>query len=187
MNLPVEAGAIILVSCGHFDRERSDCIASDVESEFGYRVFQKDCSLEIDDFYNPARRQYDANALLHMMTQKAPEQALKVLGMVRVDLYIPILTYIFGQARLNGRVGVASLYRLRNEHYGLEPDNALLTERFSRVVIHELGHTFGLIHCTHPVCVMRSSTYVEDLDLKEKHFCPRCRAELLRIRQLGLA
>jgi archaemetzincin len=104
--------------------------------------------------------------------------------MVRVDMYIPILTYIFGQASLNGKTGVVSLYRLRNEHYGLEPDYELLIERFNKVIIHELGHTFGLIHCSNLVCVMRSSTYVEDLDQKNKSFCSRCRVEMNRIEKL---
>ena len=159
-------------------------VAEDVERILGYPVEMQECSLDISSFYNPGRRQYDANDLLKKITERAPEEALKVIGMVRVDLYIPILTYIFGQAALNGRTGVASLYRLRNEHYGLEPDEELLMERFSKVILHELGHTFGLIHCRHPVCVMRSSTYVEDLDQKEKRFCQRCRAELNRIESL---
>jgi len=108
------------------------------------------------------------------------------MGLLRVDLYIPILTYIFGQAALKGNSGIASLYRLKNERYGLQPDNALLIERFSKVIIHELGHSFGLIHCAYPVCIMRSSTYVEDLDQKENHFCHKCQAELNRIEQWGL-
>lgn len=93
----------------------------------------------------------------------------------RVDLFIPILTYIFGQAAFRGRTGIASLYRLRNEQYGMKKNEWLLIDRFTKVVIHELGHTFGLIHCHVPSCVMRSSTYVEDIDQKDKHLCIRCR------------
>jgi archaemetzincin len=176
---------IILTSCGLFEKKLTGRVAEDVSREFHYPVIQTDCSLDINHFYNPGRRQYDANKLLNMITLRAPQDALKVIGMVRVDLYIPILTYIFGQAKLNGISGVASLYRLRNEHYGLDPDDELLCNRFSKVVIHELGHTFGLIHCSNPVCVMRSSTYVEDLDQKNKQFCYRCRAELNRIEHLA--
>jgi archaemetzincin len=176
---------IILVSCGLFEKKFTGRIVEDVLREFHYPVKQMDCTVDISHFYNPGRRQYDANKLLQMISQHAPEDALKVMGLVRVDLYIPILTYIFGQAKLNGYSGLASMYRLRNEHYGLEPDNELLINRFSKVVIHELGHTFGLIHCNNPVCVMRSSTYVEDLDQKYKQFCYRCRAELSRIEQLA--
>ena len=177
----MEARSIILVSCGLFEKKLTRKVARDVSLEFHLPVELRDCSLDISDFYNPGRRQYDANLFLDSITRVAPEEAIKVIGMVRVDLFIPILTNIFGQARLNGHTGLASLYRLRNEHYGLEPDYDLLIDRFSKVIIHELGHSFGLIHCNNPVCVMRSSTYVEDLDQKEKHFCFRCRTELNRV------
>jgi archaemetzincin len=102
----------------------------------------------------------------------------KILGLFNVDLFIPILTFIFGQAYLNGRTGIASLYRFSNERYGMTGDNQFLAERFKKEVIHELGHTFGLIHCHNQTCVMRSSTYVEDIDQKEQSFCPICRNEL---------
>ena len=176
----MEKQAIILVSCGLFEKKLTGKVALDVARELHYPVEHRECTLDIARFYNPGRRQYDANALLEAITGRAPDDAIKVMGMVRVDLYIPILTYIFGQAKLNGRTGVASLYRLKNEHYGLEKDYDLLIERFSKVILHELGHSFGLIHCRNPVCVMRSSTYAEDLDQKNKSYCPRCKAYLLR-------
>lgn len=146
--------------------------------EFAHPVELRDCSLDISHFYNAGRRQYDANKLLRAITERAPDNEIKVIGLVRVDLYIPILTYIFGQAALNGYTGLASLYRLKSEHYGLKANYDLLIDRFGKVIIHELGHTFGLIHCTNPICVMRSSTYVEDLDQKEKKFCHHCRSQL---------
>jgi archaemetzincin len=133
-----------------------------------------ECNLDISNFYNPGRRQYDANRILKQVSELTPEEAYKIIALLRVDLYIPILTYIFGQAHLNGKTGIVSIYRLRNELYGLKRDNALQVERFRKVIIHELGHTFGLIHCNQPVCVMRSSTYVEDIDQKEIHFCQNC-------------
>ncbi len=166
---------IILISCGYFDKEISDKILFDIERIFHYPVFFKQCSLDISNFYNPGRRQYDANLILKTIMENAPGGFIKTVGLLRVDLFIPILTYIFGQAFLNGNIAIASLYRLRNELYGLEVNNELLLERFSKVVIHELGHTFGLIHCHDPFCIMRSSTYVEDIDQKDIHFCHTCR------------
>jgi archaemetzincin len=174
----LEAWSIILVSCGTFDKPLTGRVATEVQRAFRIPVSYRDCPLDFEPFYNPVRRQYDANAILRAVSGKASPVAVKTIGLLRVDLYIPILTYIFGQAPLNGHAGIASLYRLRNELYGLVKDDGLLIERFSKVVVHELGHTFGLIHCTHPVCIMRSSTYVEDLDQKDIHFCPACR-ELL--------
>jgi archaemetzincin len=105
-------------------------------------------------------------------------KALKTIGLLDVDLFIPILTYIFGQAVFKGNTGIVSLYRLKNEQYGMKPDEDLLFQRFKKVIIHELGHTFGLVHCYNPTCVMRSSTYVEDIDQKDPGLCLSCREEI---------
>ena len=170
---------IILVSCGHFENEIISKVAELIHKEFNFPTFYKKCTLDLSSYYNPGRRQYDANLIIKAISENVPDGFIKTIGLMRVDLYIPILTYIFGQAFLNGNTAIASLYRLRNELYGLKPDSDLLFDRFSKVVLHELGHTFGLIHCMDPVCIMRSSTYVEDLDQKEAHFCRHCKKELI--------
>jgi len=170
--------SIILVSCGHFEKNVIDKISTDLLFFFGLPLDVKECSLDISSFYNPTRRQYDANLILKAISDLSSPDAIKTMGLLRVDLYIPILTYIFGQSMLNGSTGIVSLYRLRNELYGLEQDDHLLIERFRKVIVHELGHEFGLIHCLNPTCIMRSSTYVEDLDQKEMEFCYNCKTEL---------
>jgi archaemetzincin len=102
----------------------------------------------------------------------------KTIGLFSVDLFIPVFTYIFGQAYLNGRAGIAFLYRLTSELYGIRKDDDLLLQRFSKEVIHEPGHMFGLTHYTDRLCVMRSGTYIEDIDLKTSEFCRICRTAL---------
>jgi archaemetzincin len=134
--------------------------------------------IDLSDYYNPMRRQYDGNSLLKVLDLHPSPPHIKKIGLFRVDLCIPILTYIFGQAPLNGKTGIASLYRLRNEQYGMKKDEDLLLDRFKKVVTHELGHMFGLLHCHVPNCVMISSTYVEDLDQKGHHLCNKCRDEI---------
>ena len=51
-------------------------------------------------------------------------------------------------------------------------------EIFARLVAyiaaHELGHCDGLLHCRLDGCVMRASTYVEEIDLKSAERCRRC-------------
>ena len=143
--------------------------------EFGFAATSRESRLDLSEFFDPGRRQYDGNGLLKAVGKINYTGSVKNIGLFSVDLFIPILTYIFGQAELNGYTGIASLYRLHNERYGLAADETLLLERFTKEVVHETGHTFGLIHCNTPDCVMHSSTYVEDIDQKGMSLCPRCR------------
>ncbi len=169
---------ITLISFGYFGKHFLEKIAEAVKLEYKYSVIIKESHLDLSEFFDPGRRQYNGNKLLHAVNTLSMPQTLKTVGMFSVDLFIPILTYIFGQAELNGHSGIASLYRLSNERYGIAPDDKLLLERFTKEVIHELGHTFGLIHCMTPDCVMRSGTYVEDIDQKDQHLCHNCRRQL---------
>ena len=170
---------IKLISFGYFEKGLLDKVVKDVELEFQLPVKTKEGHLDLSLFYDPSRRQYDGNRLLKEITNSYAKEQNKTLGLFNVDLFIPILTYIFGQAYLNGKAGIASIYRLRNERYGIFRDEKVLINRFRKEVIHELGHTFGLIHCYDPTCVMRSSTYVEDIDQKNHQLCHKCR-ELLQ-------
>ncbi|MBP1648249.1 MAG: peptidase, zinc-dependent [Bacteroidetes bacterium] len=94
---------------------------------------------------------------------------------------VPIdsFTYVFGEAQLGGSVGVVSYYRLPNERYGLPANRTLFTERLLKEAMHELGHTFGLLHCRALDCAMHISTYVEDIDTKPAEFCRECEQKLI--------
>jgi archaemetzincin len=169
---------ITLISFGYFGKHFLEKIAEAVQLEFKFPVSFKESRLDLNEFFDPGRRQYNGNKIIHAVEALSTPETLKTVGLFSVDLFIPILTYIFGQAFLNGKTGIASFYRLSNERYGIEADEKLLLERFTKEVIHELGHTFGLIHCTTPNCVMRSSTYVEDIDQKDRNFCHSCRKQI---------
>lgn len=169
---------ITFISFGYFEKDILEKTADAVNHEFHFPVTIKEGHIDLSEFYDSARRQYNGNILLKQVDSLSFPDSMKNLGLFNVDLFIPILTFIFGQAFLGGRSGIASLYRLNNEHYGMIADKQLLLDRFRKEVIHELGHMFGLIHCTNPICVMRSSTYVEDIDQKSQHLCPACLAVL---------
>lgn len=77
-----------------------------------------------------------------------------------------------------GACAVISAHRLREEFYGLPPDDGLFLERLTKLALHELGHTFGLGHCSSWNCVMASTHAVERLDLKDAAFCRACLVEL---------
>jgi len=169
---------ITLISFGYFEKDFLEKLAEDVTHEFHLPVKIRDGHLDLSEFHDPARRQYNGNRLLKEVDSRFSSESFKTLGLFSVDLFIPILTYIFGQALLNGRTGIVSLYRFNSERYGMKKDDKILLERFKKEVIHELGHTFGLIHCFVPTCVMRSSTYVEDIGQKNHNLCKKCRNDL---------
>ncbi len=145
---------------------------------FGQPVKRMHCDIDIEKTYDPDRRQYNSSQLLVQLIDSAPADTLKILGVTAVDLFIPILTYVFGEAQLGGVGALVSMHRLNSCLYGLPGNDQLLRERLGKEAIHELGHTFGLLHCATPGCVLSPSTYVEDIDQKRDHICHECRAHM---------
>lgn len=169
---------ITLISFAYFEDSFLRNVAGLVHHETGYQVRIREGHLDLSDFFDPARRQYNADLMLRSVDSLYGTDSYRTIGLFNVDLFIPILTYIFGQAYLNGRTSIASAYRLNNEGYGMLRNDKITLERFSKEVIHELGHTLGLVHCHFPTCVMRAVTYVEDIDQKDASFCSDCRKKL---------
>lgn len=169
---------ILFISFGQFNNDFLEKIAAAVSTEFGVTVDIGIDHTELTPFYDPARRQYNGDELIRYIHSEYSRNGVKAIGLFQVDLFIPILTYVIGQAVFNGNAGVVSMYRLKNELYGLKKDDDLLFDRFRKEIFHELGHIFGLSHCISPVCVMRSGTYVEEVDEKEPRFCLSCREKL---------
>lgn len=130
-----------------------------------------------EEGFDPRRGQYRSRTLLQRLLAQAPAPT-RVLGVTSLDLFIPVLTYVFGEAELGGRAAVVSTYRLRPERYGLPESPETLLGRLERESVHELGHTLGLLHCASPRCVMHASTYAEEIDLKGVGLCGRCRGSL---------
>lgn len=138
-------------------------------------------NLDLQLFYSEERHQFHSTLILSKILNSLPEDGEKIVGITNVDIYIPILTFLFGEAQLGGSGALVSTYRLRNEFYGLRKNDRLLYQRTLKEVLHELGHTFGLIHCKNYQCVMHSSTYVEDIDLKLAQMCTECQQQLREI------
>ena len=138
--------------------------------------------------YHPERQQYHSSELLQRMQAIATPSDWRVLGITGVDLYIPILKYVFGEAQMGGPCALVSFHRLRQEFYGLDRDDALLSERLLKESIHELGHTLDLHHCQDYRCAMASAHAVEWIDLRETAWCESCRRQVEKNRtanQLG--
>ena len=134
----------------------------------------------IDFAWDAARRQYGSIPVLEMLTRSVPPDALRLLAVTARDLFIPVLTFVYGHAQLNGPAAVISLARLKQEFYGLAPNREIFLERAAKEALHEAGHTFGLVHCQDKTCVMALSTNIRQIDSKRSAFCAACGARLRR-------
>ena len=128
--------------------------------------------------YDLKRRQYQSVEMMRMLVEHVPNHDSRILGVTNVDLAIPMLSFLFGQAQLNGPVAVVSLCRLHQEFYGLPAQENVLRERTVKEVLHEIGHTFGLVHCGERTCAMSLATHIELVDAKSEEYCSRCGLQL---------
>jgi archaemetzincin len=137
--------------------------------------------------FHGERQQYHSSEILQRMQSFLTPVSWRMLGVAAVDLYIPILTFVFGEAQMSGPCAVLSAHRLRQEFYGLPPDRELFRQRLIKEAVHELGHTLSLTHCEDYRCVMASSHAVEWIDLKESALCGNCRAGVAPVTQVSSA
>ncbi|MGD0181969.1 MAG: archaemetzincin [Terriglobales bacterium] len=134
--------------------------------------------------FHGERQQYHSSEILERMQSFLTRDSWRMLGISAVDLYIPILTFVFGEAQMGGPCAVVSAHRLRQEFYGLPSDRELFRQRVAKEAVHELGHTLNLTHCEAYRCVMASSHAVEWIDLKESALCAACRAAVTQVTQI---
>ncbi|MEM3579014.1 MAG: archaemetzincin family Zn-dependent metalloprotease [Candidatus Bathyarchaeia archaeon] len=129
-----------------------------------------------DQAFDKSRGQYRSDIILGFVKDYAykTEAFSRVLGVVDVDVYVPGLNFVFGEAECPGKAAIISLWRLRPEFYGKTPNLEVFVERATKEAVHELGHTFGLAHCTNPFCVMYFSNSIFETDRKKSLFCNKC-------------
>jgi archaemetzincin len=166
---------IYLASVNHYAPPLWHNMASDLRKNLEYPYSYTEIDMDLHLFYSEERKQYHSTFILSKILTNMPDDAKKIIGVTQVDIFIPILTYLFGEAQLGGKGALVSTFRLRNEFYGLPPNENLLYTRTLKEILHELGHTMGLVHCRDYECVMHFSTYVEDIDLKKSQFCSICK------------
>lgn len=128
-------------------------------------------------YYEP-RQRYRAEKLLAWLHDNTDAAYTKVVGLTESDISTTkgdIEDWgIFGLGALGERPCVVSTFRL-----GRNVPRTKMIERFGKVVGHEVGHTFGLEHCTTPGCLMGDAEgKVSTVDNEPGQFCESCRSRV---------
>lgn len=171
---------LYLVALGHVDAPLMDAAERTVLDWFPFDVTRMQEIRIEQDWFRPARAQYESVPMMQTLAAALPAGGARILGLTTVDISIPMLSFLFGQAQFNGPVALVSAARLRQEFYGMPADEPLLLERLTKEVLHELGHTSGLIHCPAAECAMSLATHIGLVDTKQPAFCKACGSQLVR-------
>lgn len=168
-----EKPILVISPIGRLDVDRGfvEQLGKEIHTVFGYRTDIRPLLDEKDLWIDPVRKQYHSTPILDTLAMISPPEAIKLLAITKVDLFIPILTHVYGEAQLGGKSCILSTYRFSE---GVAPVADILRDRLFKEAIHELGHTFNLRHCSDASCVMHYCRGIREVDRKSSRFCRYC-------------
>ena len=171
--------SVTICGVGLVDKSILEYLAECIESRYSLTC-KISSGMENPEYaYNKIRDQYNSKLILKHLLRQCSNDTLRFIGVTIVDLYVPILEFVFGLAQIEGQCSIVSLHRLYPKFYNRPPNPDLVLIRLLKTSLHELGHTFGITHCRDRRCVMYSSTRIEHTDFKHPDFCLTC-SELFR-------
>lgn len=135
-------------------------------------------ALPAEAYYAP-RKRYRADQLLGFLEYLDIALKGRVVGVTMKDISATkgaVYDWgVFGYGMAPGKVCVISAFRLRHGRASGE----LFLWRLERVALHELGHTFGLLHCDAPGCLMNDARgRIATVDGSTGRFCRACRRKI---------
>lgn len=154
------------------DADLVPLVAAHLARQFDAVVEPRDPGGRPEHTFDARRKQHSSRAVLEWVLARRPEAVDRVLALTDVDLFMPVLTFVFGEAQLGGTAAVVSTARLRDQMTARAPK--LLIARVLKECVHELGHTYNLVHCDSPECAMARSGNTANVDAKRLTLCPEC-------------
>ena len=149
-------------------------LIKELSNRFTSEINVVEIDLNIDKYFSSDRKQYFSTQIIAEAIKLTDHLKGKVILITDVDIFVPALTFVFGEAQLNGKHSIISVCRLHEEFYSGISNENLLLERTIKETLHELGHNYGLRHCIDWDCVMHASHGIEEVDIKGADFCQKC-------------
>jgi len=173
---------------GDLNTELIEAIGGEIQRVFGFSTAVASVLLDLSFALDQNRNQHHSTMILGQLAAVTPARAIRVIAIAQVDLFIPILTHVYGEAQLGGTACVVSTFRLNEGRSGMNISPKYIG-RIVKEAIHELGHTFNLRHCPEKTCIMHYCRNEEDVDRKSDELCRYCKVmlddEIKRIQQKG--
>ena len=168
-----------ILPVGPVDARLLDWLRHSLQEKFQVKGEILSPALDVGFALHSERQQHHSSEILAAMQSYHQRDTWKLLAVTSLDLYIPILTFVFGEAQVGGAAAIVSYHRLRQEFYGLPEDLDMLANRLLIEAVHELGHTLRLTHCDDYRCAMAASHTVEWIDLKDSGYCESCLSRVM--------
>jgi archaemetzincin len=169
---------IVLVPLGPVDPGTLEYLKSALPVQFHAAVRVVEAMMVPGDTFDARRKQYNSSKILKHLFDARGDPTQRLLGVTESDLFVPTLNFVFGEADPQQHIAVISLARLHEEFFRRKSDPALFHLRALKEAVHELGHSYGLIHCSNFRCVMFFSNSLADTDRKSSNFCEDHRRKL---------
>lgn len=175
------AARIVLHPFGRFPPLLTDAIVGVLQDRFRLKSAVGEALPYPDEAYSDRRGQFRSTEFLFDLDRRFAADRDFHIGITDVDLYVPELNFVFGEASPSGRAAVFSIARLRDEGENELPSemrSRMLIWRAATEAVHEMGHLLGLRHCSRPDCVMWFSNTLQETDRKGSQFCVDHQREL---------
>jgi len=156
------------------DEDIVKALAPAIETDFRFKVEILDKRPQMPAAaFDKKRKQYRAAGVLEdAMKHKTPD-CVRLVAFVPGDMYLGKQDFTYGLADTDWRGAVISFARLASG------EKKRFYLRAYKASLHELGHTFGLVHCAvEDGCIMTPPRSISALDAAPAKFCRADRRKL---------
>ena len=147
----------------------------------------KPIELPKNAYVNVKSSRYRADSLIRFLRKNIDRSYDFVIGLTNKDISTtkysnrstktikePIYKYadwgIFGLAFMPGKSCIVSTFRLKEKNF---------RSRFIKICCHELGHNFGLPHCSDKSCIMQDAAEtIKTIDNVKLNLCNSCKNKI---------